>query len=260
MKTISFKTLIASVIVIIAISLSACHNNRQRQLEEFAKNWDNDCPLLVAGAIRLDSVSVLPNLMIKMHTTWLEEEYDRVMIRKSAQSTMKNGLIRNFYNNEKLMKLINEGAIVCISILDSYQVYIADIYITSADLKKDDITNRTEEEYYIENLRQQVEILQSTLPQKIGGGLVVSDVNFNELTKTVEYTYTFDEGYDIADFAASYDEFKNRIEQFLKTDIRENEFTVEFIRKGFIWKYVFLAADGTELFTIVVDDVEDLYW
>ncbi|MDR2652123.1 MAG: hypothetical protein LBC68_07390 [Prevotellaceae bacterium] len=241
--------------LIIAVSVFACYDSRQRKLENMVKTFTE--PILIANAMSIDSVSALPDFTLKMNATFLQNA-DNNFLKESVQTTGKNAIVRNLYQNAKFKELIDEGLVVCFALWDLHGNYVSDVYITPADFK-DDILNPSEEEFYIENFRQQIQILQKTLPQKVEDGIIVCAADFNELTKTIEYTWTFEEGYDMTYFAASVEEFQYLVAQSWKGFISSNELIVEIIGKGFVWKYIFIDKDKTVLATVVFDEVNDLY-
>jgi hypothetical protein len=238
----------------VAIFVFACHDSRQRKLESLVKTFSE--PITIANMMSIYSVSALPNFTLKMNATWLQD-VNIDFARETAQTTSKNSMVRNLYQNKKFMELINEGLVIYFAISDLHGNHISDVYIKSDDFK-DDIINLSENEYNIENFRQQMQILQKTLPQKVGDGIVICAAAFNELTGTIEYTWTFEEGYDITYFAASVEDFQNLATQSWKNFVSSNEIIVDFISKGFVWKYMFLDNDKTVLVTAVFDEIEDL--
>ncbi|MDR2651375.1 MAG: hypothetical protein LBC68_03545 [Prevotellaceae bacterium] len=242
--------------LIIAVSAFACHDSRQRKLENWVKAFKE--PIVIKkNALIFDSVSALPDFTLKMHATFLQN-VDNDFLKESIQIAGKRSFVRAMYHNKEFKELMDEGLLACIVFWDLRGNYISEICTTAADFT-DDILNPSEEEFYIESLRQQIQILQKTLPQNIEDGIVVCAADFNESTKTVEYTWTFEEGYDMTYFAASVEEFQQIATQSWKNFINSNEFIVEIIGKGFAWKYTFIDKDKTVLATAIFDEVKDLY-
>jgi hypothetical protein len=239
----------------IAVSVFACHDSRQRRLENLVRTFDG--PIVMENAFSVDSVRALPDFTLKMNATFLQYTSTN-FLKESLQTTCKSSFVRTMYNNKKFKELMDEGLVACLALWDLNGNYVSEVCISSADFT-DDILNLSEEEFYIENFRQQIQTLQKTLPQKVEDGIIICAAGFDESTKTIEYTWTFEERYDMTYFASSVEEFQYLATQSWKSFVSSNELIVEIISKGFVWKYIFTDNDNTVLATAVFDEAEDLY-
>ncbi|MDR0421122.1 MAG: hypothetical protein LBH30_06720 [Prevotellaceae bacterium] len=241
--------------VVVAMCIFACQDRKQQKLQELVNTFTE--PVIIPNLLSIDSVKALPNFTLMMHVKWLQN-FNVDFLREAAHTTCKNSLVRSMYTEPRFRELLDEGLAVCFSVSDISANHITDVYLTLADIQ-DDILNSSDEEYDIENIRQQFQMMQNTLPQKVDDGIIMYAINFDEATKTLEYTMTFEEGYDITYFASSAEDFRNSVIQLWKDNIRANEIIKEYISKGFVWKYVFIDNDNTVLVDVAFDNIDDLY-
>ena len=186
LKNLSFACLVA-----LLFSLVAC-NNSQKQLDEFSKEINNRCPIVVNDVMSIVGSNTDDNqLVYKMLLnedlldmgTIKSEEYKKLV----AISVANQGLLSD--------NLIKNGTSVLCSFTGSKSGVKYNVVLSPKDMETLNSSQVGMDMVYDEMLKSLVGIWKKKLPQKVDRGMELSDIMLNDTA--LVYVYHFSDLYDL---------------------------------------------------------------
>lgn len=187
----NLKNLPFGCLMALLLGLVAC-NNSQKQLEEFSKEINNRCPIVVNDAMSIVGANTDGNqLVYKMLLnedlldmgTIKSEEYKKLV----AISVANQGLL-----SDNLIK--NETSVLC-SFTGNKSGVKYNVILSPKDMEALNSSNVGMDMVYDEMLKSLVSVWKRKLPQKIDKGMELSDIILNDTA--LIYVYHFSNQYSL---------------------------------------------------------------
>jgi hypothetical protein len=239
----------------LTLGLPGCTDSRQKLLEKYVKEMNQECPMYPSIALRIDKFEAMPDLTVKITSTMpmldlSGIEFDKDVIIKNTKKSIIRTLHENVYfNNIKKIK-----AKYIYSYYDVKQNHLYDIDVTPEEYTAT-LPPETDDEILqglIEVAKLELKSLKRQLPIDNGNGIIISSCEILEDEKMYDYVFLLDEKTE-KHVQSNMDSFGKQSLLNVKNALNNDPATKTYLRYGMSFRYTYKGHNGNTLCTFVIN-------